>query len=173
MIHLLLPAIVFLFHTSIYTQSVTGISDSAINFSSFEGKKILIVNIATNSPKVGQLTGLQQLHTQYGDSLVIIGFPSNSFGNEPRTNSEILEYCQTQYNVSFLLAAKAPVKDSSIQSFYYWLTNKSENGTFNNAVTGDFQKYLFDSHGNAIGIFSGQLSPLSPQIVNAITGTQN
>lgn len=172
MIKLFLP-IMFLVQTSIYTHTVTNISGGAINFSSFEGKKILIVNIATNSPKANQLAELQQLHQAYGDSLVIVGFPSNSFGHESRSNNQILEYCQSEYGVSFLLAGKGSVKGEDMQSFYQWLTQKTENGVFGYEINDDFQKYLFDKNGNPIGVFAGRLSPLSHQVVNAIEGTQN
>lgn len=173
MIKLFIVAILSLLQTSIYTLSVTSASGSVINFSDFQGKKILVVNIATGSPRTGQLAGLQQLHEQYGDSLVIIGFPSNSFGNENKSNSGIKHFCQTQYGVSFLLAAKGSVKGADIQPFYNWITHEEENGVFDNDIQGDFQKYLFDSSGEPIGIFAGSLSPLHPQLVNAITATQN
>lgn len=170
MMKLLIVSLVLLFETGIYTHSVQGISGSEIDFSNFTGKKILIVNIATNSSRIAQLGQLQQLQQQYGDSLVIVAFPSNSFGNESRSNSEIQQFCQSQYSVSFLLATKGSVKGEDIQAFYHWLTHREENGVFNNEIKGDFQKYLFDRNGNALGVFAGSLSPLSPQIVNAITG---
>lgn len=173
MINILLPAIVFLLQTSIYSHTVTSSTGGEISFSSFEGKKILVVNIATNSSRAGQLAELQQLQQQFTDSLVIVGFPSNSFGNESRSNTQIQEFCQSEYGVSFLLAAKGSVKGGDIQSFYYWLTHKTENGVFGFDISDDFQKYLFDNNGNPIGVFAGRLSPLSPQLVNAIAGTQN
>jgi glutathione peroxidase len=173
MIKIFFASMIILFQTSIYTHTVTGINGNEIDFSDFQGKKILLVNIATNSPRASQLGELQQLHEQYGDSLVIVGFPSNSFGNEQKSNSGILHFCQTQYGVSFLLAAKGPVKGGDIQPFYYWLTNKTENGVFGNEIKSDFQKYLFDRNGNPLGVFAGSLSPLNYQLVNAITGVQN
>ncbi|HEY6504252.1 MAG TPA: glutathione peroxidase [Chitinophagaceae bacterium] len=170
MLKLILASLVILFETGIHTHKVPAISGGEIDFGDFSGKKILVVNIATNSPRVVQIGQLQQLHQTYSDSLVIVAFPSNSFGNENRSNSEILQLCQSQYNTGFLIAAKGDVKGESIQLFYQWLTNREENGVFNNEVKGDFQKYLFDRNGRGLGVFSGSLSPLSPQLVNAITG---
>lgn len=173
MIKILIVSVIVLLQSGIHTFSVTGATGGTINFSDFAGKKILIVNIATGSPRAEQLVDLQQLHERYGNSLVIIGFPSNSFGNESRTGSAIQEYCQLQYGVSFLLAGKGSVKGEDIQPLYDWITRKTENGVFDGAVQGDFQKYLFDSDGTPIGIFAGYVSPKSPQLINAITANQN
>jgi glutathione peroxidase len=71
------------------------------------------------------------------------------------------------------LAGKGSVKGEDMQSFYQWLTQKTENGVFGYEINDDFQKYLFDKNGNPIGVFAGRLSPLSHQVVNAIEGTQN
>jgi glutathione peroxidase len=109
----LILVITSLWLTSFYDLQVAAIDNNTIDFQSFQGKKILLVNIATNSPRISQLAGLQQLRQQYGDSLVIIGFPSNSFGNEPKSNSEIKQFCESQYGVSFQLAAKSSVRGES------------------------------------------------------------
>lgn len=169
MVNILFTWLALVLQTSIYSNKVTGIAGGEIDFDDFRGKKILVVNIATGSPRAGQLAALQQLHEQHGDSLVIIGFPANSFDNESRSNAEIQAWCQSQYGVTFLLAAKGAVKGEGIQPFYAWLTTKAQNGVFGNEIKSDFQKYLFDSEGHAIGVFSGSLSPLNYQLTNAIT----
>lgn len=158
---------------SIYSFVVGGANGSGIDFDNFRNKKILLVNIATNSPRAGQLGELQQLQEQYGDSLVIIGFPSNSFGNESRSNAEIVEFCQSQYEVSFFIAAKGAVKGSNAQAVYQWLTRQSENGVADSEVKSDFQKYLIDRNGELLGIFSGSVSPLDNQLVSNITGSDH
>ena len=94
-------------NSSIYSITISNGPGTNIPLSNYQGKLILIVNIATGSDKVAQLGGLQQLKQQYGDSLVIIGFPSNSFGHESRNNAEIKQFCESNYGVSFLLAAKS------------------------------------------------------------------
>ena len=154
--------------TSIYNlqfQDIDGVSQS---MNQYQGKKVLIVNIATGSNKVGQLAALQQLHQQYADSVTIIGFPSNSFGNEPRSNSEIKQFCQSQYDVTFRLASKNEIAGGTVQAIYHWLTTQSENGVTGQAIGADFQKFLIDREGNLVGVFSSKVEPLSPQIVNAI-----
>ena len=166
--NILLATILILVNTSFHTLQFTDIEGNSISMSQYAGKKILLVNIATGSSKVGQLTGLQQLHQQYGDSLVIIGFPSNSFSHETRSNAEIKQFCQSNYGITFLLASKNPIAGPEIQSVYHWLTNTSENGETNETVKGDFEKYLINESGELIGIFSPSLDPMSNEIRNAI-----
>jgi len=104
----------FAYLTSIYSFQITDINNNTINFNDFQGKKLLLVNIATGSTRVSQLSQLEQLNQKYGDSLVIIAFPSNSFGHESRTNSEIKQFCQSQYGITFRLIGKTstfPMRD--------------------------------------------------------------
>ena len=156
-------------YTSIYSLSFTDTDGSTVNMSSFQNKKILIVNIATNSPRVGQLTGQQQLKQQYGDSLVIIAFPSNSFGNETRSDAEIKQYCQQNYNVNFFIASKNSVFGLYIQPVYNWLKHTEENGVMDVEIMSDFQKILINNDGNIIGVFAPGVSPTDTSIVSAIT----
>lgn len=156
-------------YTSIYSLSFTDTDGSTVNMNSFQNKKILLVNIATNSPRVGQLTGLQQLKQQYGDSLVIIAFPSNSFGNETRSDAEIKQYCQQNYNVNFFIASKNSVFGLYIQPVYNWLKHTEENGVMDVEIMSDFQKILINNDGNIIGVFAPGVSPTDTSIVSAIT----
>jgi glutathione peroxidase len=153
---------------SVYELQFTDTDGNTVAMSQFEHKKILLVNIASGSNRASQLAGLQQLQQQYADSVVVIGFPSNSFGNEQRSNSQIKQFCHDTYGVTFLLAAKNDVTGESMQTLYNWLTKESENGVANQLVRGDFQKYLINSNGQLIGLFSSSVEPLSPEIVNAI-----
>lgn len=154
--------------SGIYSYVIDAANGGQIDFGDFRHKKILVVNIATGSPRAGQLAGLQQLQQQFAGSLVIIGCPSGSFGNESRSNDEIIQFCRSQYNVRFLLAAKGAVKGPGIQPLYSWITRQAENGILDSEVKGDFQKYLIDEHGELAGIFAGSLSPLDQQLVAAI-----
>lgn len=158
-----------LFTTSIYTLQFQDVDGNTVSMNQYQGKKILIVNIATNSSKVDQLTALQQLHQQYGDSVVVIGFPTNSFGDESRSNADIKQFCQSNYGVNFLLAAKNPVSGAQVQSVYNWLTHSSENGVMGDTVLNNFQKFLINKDGALIGVFGPSISPMSAEIINAIT----
>lgn len=164
----LLSAALFL-ATSIYTVPYTQSNGATGTFAAFEGKKILIVNIATGSDKVSQIGQLQNLYQQYQDSLVVIAFPSNSFGNEPKTNTEIRETCETVFNTSYIIAQKGDVTGANMIPVYQWLSSQAANGVMNAVIKGDFQKCLIDAEGNLIGVFGPDTDPLDARIRNAIT----
>lgn len=154
--------------SSLYSLHITTVLGSDVDLSSLQGKKLLLVNIATESARANQLVQLQTLRQRYGDSLTIIAFPSNTFGHEPRNNSEIKSVCESIYHTDFLIAQKGPVKGPDIQPVYNWLSNLTENGSLQGEIKSDFQKYLISADGHIIGVFAGSISPLDPMITNAI-----
>lgn len=158
------------FLTSIYNLEYTDVTGNTVSMSTCRNKKILLVNIATAGPRTQQLAGLQQLQQLYGDSLIIIAFPSNSFGHEPKSNSEIKQFCQNNYAATFRIAQKKPVTGNNAQPIYKWLADKNENNAMNGAVNGDFVKFLIDKDGSLIGVFSPAVEPMDMLIQNAITG---
>jgi glutathione peroxidase len=158
----------FTHSTSIYSYSITTVEGQTISLAGFQGKKILFVNIATGSARVSQIGGLQQLNQQYGDSLVVIAFPSNSFGLEPRTNTEIKQFCQSNYSTSFIFAQKGSVRGSDAQAIFNWLAHASENGSADAVPADDFQKFLVNKDGVLVGVFSSLLAPTHSKITNAI-----
>lgn len=166
----LLAAALLLIQTSFYALSFTSSEGASINMEAFKGKRVLLVNIATESPLAAQLAGLEELQQRYRDSLVVIGFPSNSFGRESRSDAQIREYSQTTYGGRFLLAQKAPVKGGDAQAVYRWLSRQSENGMMDEEVLGDFQKYLINEDGLLIGVFAPSVDPLDHCITDAVTG---
>jgi glutathione peroxidase len=155
--------------SSIYSFSFQNSEGHTVNMSSFENKNILLVNIASGSKRMSQLVQLQQLQNTYGDSLVVIAFPSNSFGNEPMSDQQIRQFCQTHYGSSFLIASKSPVTGSGKNPIYGWLADQSENGDQNLSIISDFQKVLIGKDGKIKGVFSPQVDPLDPLIINTIT----
>ena len=159
---------IFIQAISLYTINFTDTNGKVQSFSSFKGKKILIVNTATGSSRVNQLAELQQLQTKYDKRLVIVVFPSNSFGNEPRSNGEIRSFCQSAYGTTLLIAEKGITNGEDKSSVYQWLTDKTKNGAIDIPVKGDFQKFLIDADGTIEGVFAGSVSPLSNQIQKAI-----
>lgn len=168
----ILIASVLLLSTSIYSFTITNTQGDSIQLNNYQHKTLLLVNIATGNPdRVGQLAGLQQLQQQYGDSLVVIAFPSNSFGNENLSNEELLHYCQYNYNSTFLVAEKGSVDSTDIQPLYKWLTKKTENGVMNSRVKGDFQKYIINRDGNLSGVFAGSVLPTDSLFKAAIAAT--
>jgi len=168
MIYKILLAVLLFLPTSIYTFYFNDASGSPVQLSKFRGKKILIVNVATGSKRVGQLSELQTLQNRFSDSLVIIAFPSNSFGHEQKADSDIKQFCIDNYNTTYLIAGKISVKGSDIHPIFNWLTSQSENGAMTGEIVGDFQKYLIDESGNLQASFSPIVSPLSQMVIDAI-----
>ncbi|MFT3982218.1 MAG: hypothetical protein QM687_17240 [Ferruginibacter sp.] len=157
----------------IYNYNILSVSADTIRLDDYRGKKILLVNIATGSSRVGQLQQLQQLQQQYASQVRVIAFPSNSFGNEPLADSAIAAFCSSQYSVTFPVAVKAAVTGNDKQALYQWLGNAGLNGAYALEPREDFKKYLISSTGEIVGSFAGEVSPLSDLIVNAITNPNN
>jgi len=154
---------------SIYQFKVAGLEGDSIDFSAFKGKKILVVNTASKCGFTPQYKELEELYNKYKDKLVVVGFPANNFlRQEPGTNSEIAEFCQKNYGVSFPMAAKISVKGKHIAPIYKWLTHKSENGVMDAKVTWNFNKFLLDENGVLIAHFVSNVTPLSDQIVSKL-----
>jgi len=108
---------------------------------------------------------LQKLHNLYEESLVVIGVPCNQFGKqEPGNSSEINEFCQVNYGVSFLITEKISVKGKEQHPLYKWLTDKNENGRKNSSVKWNFQKYLISEDGELIDYYYSMTSPTSSKI---------
>lgn len=159
---------VLFFDSSIYTYEAPSINGGTIDFEQYEGKKIFIVNIATGSEHASQLPELEQLYQQHKDSMVVIGFPSNSFGKEPLSNEQIETTLRSTYGITFPLAAKVLVSGDSAHAVYKWLTSKDENGVIKTRIRGDYQKYLINSQGKLVGIFDTATSPISQRVQTAI-----
>lgn len=155
---LVLISCFFLF-PGIYDLELSMSNGETIKMSDFKGKMVLVVNTASGSRLVSQLSGLESLYQKYKDRLVIIACPSNSFGHEPLNDKEIAKLMQENYNVHFLLAAKTDVAGSSRSAIYKWLGEIRQNGVEENTVAGDFHKYLINKDGKLVGFFAGQVLP--------------
>jgi glutathione peroxidase len=151
-----------------YSLEFADINGTLHTMKEYQGKKILLVNIATGSTHASQLSRLQELQQQYGDSLVVIGFPSNSFAKEVHDDVEINNICHDQYGVRFLLAQKNAVAGTFVQPVYQWLTNVDQNGALNEPISRDFQKFLVNESGQLIGVFSSSVDPFSPELISAL-----
>lgn len=151
---------------SIYDYRVEGLDGKEINFADFKGKKILIVNTASECGFTPQYADLETLSKDYKDKLVVIGFPANNFGGqEPGSNAEIGAFCQKNYGVSFPLAAKVSVKGDDTAPIFKYLTEKDLNGVKNTTILWNFTKFLVDENGKLIDSFISTTKPTD----NAIT----
>jgi glutathione peroxidase len=144
---------------SIYDFKVPGLDGDSIDFAQFKGKKILIVNTASECGYTPQYAELEQLYKQHKEKLVIVGFPANE---------EIRSFCSRNYGVSFPMAAKIHVKGSKIHPIYQWLTNKEKNGVMDANVKWNFNKFLIDEKGLLIAYFPSSVKPLSEELLSKL-----
>ncbi|MBL7760255.1 MAG: glutathione peroxidase [Sediminibacterium sp.] len=165
----LLSAFTFPSDNSIHRFKVKSIEGKTIDFSSFKGKKILVVNTASKCGYTPQYEALQQVYSTYKDKLVIVGFPANNFGGqEPGSDGEIQEFCKARYGVSFPLASKVSVKGNDMAPIYKWLTSKAENGVLDAEIKWNFGKFLLDEQGKLIQYFPSNVKPDSEEILKYI-----
>jgi glutathione peroxidase len=139
------------------------------DFASLKGKKVLIVNTASECGYTPQYKDLQALYAKYSSkNFVIIGFPCNDFGGqEPGTGSEIKSFCQKNYGVTFQMMEKVSIATSPI---YKWLTTKTENGVLDAVVKWNFNKFLIDEKGNLVKYLPSSVKPMDAEITNWIEG---
>ena len=150
---------------SIHDFKVESLSGDTIDFSGFKGKKILVVNTASECGFTPQYEELEKLYETYKDKLVIVGFPANNFGGqEPGSNHEIATFCQKNYGVTFPMAAKVSVKGKDIAPIYKFLTDKKENGVKNTTILWNFTKILLNENGEVIDSFVSTTKPMSDSI---------
>lgn len=153
--------------SSIYDFKVTALDGkSIIDFSKYKGKKIMIVNTASQCGNTPQYAELQKLYDTYKDVLVIVGFPANNFGaQEPGSNKEIKEFCTKNYGVTFPMAEKISVKGDDIAPIYKYLVEEAAKKGFDNPVKWNFTKFLLDENGNLITVIHNKTSVLSEDVV--------
>jgi len=153
-----------------YNLKATQNSGQLLDFSTFKNKKVLLVNTASNCGYTGQYEELQQLHEQNPDNLVILGFPANDFKKQEKSNdTEIAQFCQVNFGVTFPLVKKSSVVKGSEQNpVYKWLTHAEQNGWNAHQPDWNFSKYLVNESGDLTHYFGSAVSPLSPELVNAI-----
>jgi len=148
---------------SIYDFSVKNIDGSTFNFSSLKGKKIIIVNTASECGNTPQYAELEEIYKKYAKkNVVIIGFPANNFGaQEPGSDKEIKNFCSKNYAVTFPMMSKISVKGNDMAVIYQWLTQKSQNGVLDAPVKWNFQKFLIDEKGKLVASVAPNVAPLS------------
>ena len=158
--------ILFLMLTSeqtIYDFKMNSLDGQQIDFSQYKGKNLLIVNVASKCGFTPQYADLEKLHEQYGDRVIVLGFPANNFGaQEPGSSLEIAEFCQKNYGVKFQMFEKISVKGEDQHPLYQWLKEKTgqEPGW-------NFCKYLVKPDGT-VKFYPSKVKPLDAEIVNAL-----
>ena len=152
--------------SSIYDFKVDGLEGGKIDFSQYKGKKIMIVNTASQCGNTKQYADLEKLYEKYKDKLVIIGFPANNFGGqEPGTSEDIQEVCRKNYGVKFPMAAKISVKGDDIAPIYQYLVSEAKKLGFEDPVKWNFTKFLIDENGKLITVIHNKTKPMSEEVL--------
>jgi len=153
----------------LYNFKVDSIDNKPVTLSDYQGKVLLMVNVASQCGFTPQYTGLESLYEKYRDKgLVVMGFPANNFGaQEPGSNDEIKTFCSRKYSVKFPLFSKMSVTGSDESPLYQYLTKQANPKTAGD-IKWNFTKFLVDKSGNVIARFEPNVTPDSPEVIAAI-----
>ena len=155
---------------SIHDFKVESLDGGKIDFSEYKGKWILVVNTASECGCTPQYAQLEELHNEYANRLVVVGFPANNFGNqEPGSNEDIAEFCERNFGVSFPMAAKVSVEGENRHPLFEWLTTQ-DNPDFTGKIRWNFEKFLLDENGQLVHRYRSEVSPLDVDIPEVLDG---
>jgi glutathione peroxidase len=156
--------------SSFYDLTAVKNNGDTLQFATLKGKKVLIVNTASDCGYTGQYEQLEQLHQQFGNQLVVLGFPANDFKEqEKKSDTDIATFCKVNYGVSFQLMKKSSVIQSPNQNkVFKWLSEPAENGWSRYQPTWNFSKYLVDEKGVLQGFFTQDVSPLDDAVIKLL-----
>tara|TARA_B110000008_G_C16790512_1_gene492454 strand:- start:286 stop:798 length:513 start_codon:yes stop_codon:yes gene_type:complete len=146
---------------------INSINGDELNFSNFKGQTLLLVNVASNCGFTKQYDDLQNLYDSFKDKgLIVIGIPSNQFGGqEPGTNSEIKNFCETNFNITFPITAKYDVKGDNAHPIYLWAKDTYGISTI---PKWNFHKILINKAGNVEDTYASFTNPMSKKIIKKI-----
>lgn len=157
---------------NIYQFKVKDIEGNEFDFATLKGKKIMVVNTASECGLTPQYEQLQKIYSEFKDkNFVIVGFPANNFGaQEPGNNKEIKAFCTKNYGVTFPMMEKISVKGDDMHPLYHFLTEKTKNGLEDSQVEWNFQKYLINEKGELENVISPRVLPNDKEITDWIKG---
>jgi glutathione peroxidase len=155
---------------SIYDQKINTLEGQPADLSQYEGKALLMVNVASKCGLTPQYEGLENLHEKYGaQGFEVLGFPCNQFmGQEPGTADEIRDFCDTNYHVQFPLFEKIDVNGANQHPLYAELEQQADADGEAGDVKWNFEKFLVSPEGKVVGRFRPQVTPEDPALVEAI-----
>jgi glutathione peroxidase len=155
---------------SIYELSVPLNNGNALPLQAYKGKKLLLVNTASNCGYTNQYDDLQKLYQQFNGQLEIIAFPANDFKEQEKgSDNDIAQFCKVNFGVTFPLASKSVViKSAGQNNVFNWLTHKAQNGWNEKAPSWNFSKYLINEQGTLTHYFDPSISPLSDEVIKAV-----
>jgi len=155
---------------SLYDIPFETINGEPSSFAAYKGKKIVIVNTASDCGYTGQYEELQSLYAQAKGQIMVVGFPANDFKDQEKgSNEQIASFCKKNYGVEFPIAAKASVvKGNNQHPVFAWLSDPTKNGWNKEAPAWNFSKYIIDEEGKLIGYFDPGVSPLGKDFLKAL-----
>jgi glutathione peroxidase len=155
---------------SFYSLKGTLNNGAQLDFSALKGKKVMLVNTASDCGFTRQYDALQKLYEEHKDNLIIIGFPANDFKEEEKgTDEEIAQFCKLNFGVTFPLMKKSVVKKNAGQNeVFKWLSDSSLNGWNNKPPSWNFAKYIINEDGVLTNYFGSSISPMSSDVLEAI-----
>jgi len=155
---------------NVYDFTLNSIDHQPVKLASYQGKVLLLVNVASKCGFTPQYAALEQLYLKYKDQgLVIVGIPANNFmSQEPGTDAEIKTFCTNKYNVTFPMMSKVSVKGDDQAPLYAFLTGQSTDPKFAGDIKWNFTKFLFDRNGKPVARFEPKTTPDDPAVIAAI-----
>ena len=155
---------------SVYDYTLNSIDGTPTPLSSFKGKVVMLVNVASRCGYTPQYAGLEKLYEQHKkDGFVIVGIPANNFmSQEPGTNAEIKAFCKSKYDVSFPMMSKLSVAGPDKAPLYQYLTSKEQNPKAGGEIKWNFTKFLIARDGKIEARFEPAVTPDDPSLVSAI-----
>ncbi|MCL3780902.1 glutathione peroxidase [Prolixibacteraceae bacterium JC049] len=156
---------------NLHQFTVKDIHGNDYSLKQLKGKKVMVVNTASKCGLTPQYKILEKIYRQYKDKgFVIVAFPSNDFmKQEPGSNKEILDFCTSEFDISFPIMSKISVKGKKMHPLYEWLTKKSKNGKADAPVRWNFHKYLIDEKGNFVKSVPPSTMPDDEDVIKWIT----
>jgi glutathione peroxidase len=154
---------------SIYDFSLKTLDGKEVSLSAYKGKKILLVNTASECGYTPQYEALQKFHEKYADKIAVLGFPANNFGGqEPGSDAQIASFCQKNYGVTFQMFSKISVAGNDQHPLYQWLSSKAENGWNDQAPKWNFCKYVVNENGELLNYFGSSVKPFDAEMLKVI-----
>lgn len=155
---------------SVHNIQMKTLDGEPLPLARFKGKKLLIVNVASECGLTPQYEQLQQLQESFAETLSVLGVPCNDFASqEPGTPEQIREFCNSNYQISFELTEKINIKKDPVHPLYVFLTREENNHLKDSEVEWNFQKYLLDERGVLTNVFAPSVEPLADEIVSVIS----
>ena len=155
---------------SFYSLKATMNNGNTLDFTSLKGKKVMLVNTASDCGYTGQYDALQKLSEEHKDNLVVVGFPANDFKEQEKgSDEEIAQFCKLNFGVTFPLMKKSVViKKEGQNQVFKWLTDSTQNGWNNKPPSWNFSKYIVNEEGVLTNYFGSSVSPSGKEVLSAL-----